>query len=107
MTIYDRISDLCKNRDISVRALEREMEFSYGAIAKWRYHAPSYAKIIKVADFFGVTPGSILGAPDKRQTIQLTADDTALLLIYKELNPTGRQKVREYAADLLSRYSEE
>ena len=107
MTIYDRICVLCKNAGISVRALEREMGFSYGAISKWRYHAPSYTKVIKVADYFGVTPDTILGAPDKRQTIQLTADDTALLLIYKELNPAGRQKVREYAADLLSSYSEE
>ena len=55
MNIYERIRALCQEKGISVRKLEEQLGFSYGSIAKWPDHTPSYEKLKKVADFFNVS----------------------------------------------------
>lgn len=54
MTIYDRVRGLCRGSGISVRELESKLGFSYGSIAKWKDHDPSFVKLQKVATFFAV-----------------------------------------------------
>lgn len=54
MNPYERIKELCAERDISIRNLEESLGFSYGAISKWAVSDPGYAKLEKVANYFGV-----------------------------------------------------
>ena len=52
---YDRIKELCKNRNISIAALEKELGFSNGSIGKMRKSTPSIERLQKIADYFGVS----------------------------------------------------
>lgn len=54
--IYERINTLCKKKHITIAELERQINFSSGSIGKMKYGAsPSSARLVKIADFFGVT----------------------------------------------------
>ena len=106
MTLYDRIKALCAQKGISVRELEKQMGFSYGSVAKWKNHAPSFDKIVKIADFFGVPNEALTGDIKDNQLLWLTPDDSAILFQYRRLNEIGRQKVREYITDLIGQYAE-
>ena len=51
--IYDKIKELCKEKGMSVAAVERKAGLSSGAISKWNNSTPaenlnSVAKILKV-----------------------------------------------------------
>lgn len=56
MNMYETVKSLCAARDMSIRELEYTMGFSYGSIAKWKDHTPAYEKVVKVANFFKVSP---------------------------------------------------
>lgn len=56
MDIYQTIRALCSKKGISVRELEGKMGFSSGSISKWPQHTPAYEKVVKVANFFQVSP---------------------------------------------------
>ena len=60
MTVLENIQTLCKQRDISIPRLEKELGFGNGAIYKWDKNSPSIDKLQKVADYFGVTVDSLL-----------------------------------------------
>ena len=54
MTIYERIKELARVKKISIRELEKQLNFSNGAINKWSSKAPS-DKLEKVANYFNVS----------------------------------------------------
>ena len=56
MDVYETIRNLCAAQGISVRELEKTLGFSTGSISKWRTHSPSYEKVVKVANFFKISP---------------------------------------------------
>ena len=60
MSIYQRIKDLANEKNISIRELEKQLDFSNGAVNKWRKKAPS-DKLEKVANYFDVTTDYLLG----------------------------------------------
>lgn len=60
MSIYQRIKDLANKKNISIRELEKQLNFSNGAVNKWREKAPS-DKLEKVANYFDVTTDYLLG----------------------------------------------
>lgn len=60
MTIYQRVKDLASEKNISIRELEKRLNFSNGAINKWSSKAPS-DKLEKVANFFNVSTDYLLG----------------------------------------------
>lgn len=53
--IYENIMALCKERNISVRTLERETGLGNGVIAGWKQKHPRVDRLLAVADYFGVT----------------------------------------------------
>lgn len=56
MSLLERITVLREQHGgISINKLEKEAGITRGSIAKWDDHAPSYDKVKKVADYFGVT----------------------------------------------------
>lgn len=59
--IFKKISELCKEKGISVAKLERETGISNGTISRWGTSSPTVEKLEKVADYFGVTVDSLLG----------------------------------------------
>ena len=55
MGLYEQIRDIAKSKGYSVNRLEKELGFSNGSISKWRNSTPTYERLQKVADYFGVS----------------------------------------------------
>lgn len=63
--LYENIVTLCKERNISVARLEREVGLGNATIRNWKWSSPSVDKVRDVAKFFGVTVDSLVdGTPD-------------------------------------------
>lgn len=58
--IFDRISDLCAERNISITKLEEETGLGNATIRKWKTSWPNVDKLRRVADYFGVTIDSLI-----------------------------------------------
>ncbi len=62
--LAENVSRLCKERNTSIFALERELGIGNGAIGKWKDGArsPRVETVKKIADYFGVTVDDLLRA---------------------------------------------
>lgn len=60
--LYENVSRLCKERNITFCALERATGLGNGSIWKWgnRTKSPNVSAVKKVADYFGVTVDELL-----------------------------------------------
>lgn len=61
MELLKKIRVLCAEQGISVSKLERECGFSKNSVIKWSKNMPSGDKILRVAQYFGVTVDYLLG----------------------------------------------
>lgn len=52
--IYTRIKDLSKQKNLSIRKVERDCGFSNGTLSKWNNASPSVVLLKKVADYLQV-----------------------------------------------------
>lgn len=75
--MYQKIKELCRNRGISVSALEKSLGFSNGSIAKWATSLPRVDSAIKVANFFGVPVTQLLELQDEEKEQGEIDDDKA------------------------------
>ena len=79
MTTYDVISELCKNRNLAITALERELGFGRGSIGKLRTGNTTLERLQKIADYFGVTVNYLTTCQEdslpKEKSSELTARD--------------------------------
>ena len=72
--MLDRIKDLCKQSNISIAELERNLGFGNGSIRKWDTSSPSISNVLKVADYFDVTIQCIVDEkPLSKEAIELAA----------------------------------
>lgn len=58
--ILENIQALCKERNISISALEKEVKIGNGTIARWGTSFPRVDNLKTVADYFGVTVNDLL-----------------------------------------------
>ena len=64
MSLLSRINVLrSQHGNISINRLEKECGLTRGSMAKWDDHTPSADKILRVANYFGISPGELMGAP--------------------------------------------
>ena len=49
-----KIKELCKSRKMSLRDLEKELQFGCRTVEQWDVHSPSVKKVLKVAKYSGV-----------------------------------------------------
>jgi len=66
MTILRRIQVLCSEFGLNPSKLESELGFGKGTLYKWDKSSPNSDKLIKVAEFFGVSIDWLLGASEFR-----------------------------------------
>lgn len=106
MTILDIIRELCKERKITVTALEEELKFGRGSIYKMETSSPSADKLIKLADYFNTSIDYLVGRSNNRngialEEVGLTRD--TILKLYREYSEklTVDDKVK-LAQDILS-----
>ena len=58
--VLDEIRRLCKEQNITVADLEKNVGLSNGAVGKWANSSPRVDSLKAVADFFGVTVDDLL-----------------------------------------------
>jgi len=55
MNLVEKIQQLADMKSVKISAIERELDFGRSSIYKWNKNSPSIDKLIKVADYFGVS----------------------------------------------------
>ena len=103
--MYDRIKLLCKKHRIYVKDLEAVLGFGVNTMNKWDSISPSIDKVIKVADYFGVSLDEICGrscseipnsseSGDKTTFADfgsMTAEENRILELFRSLNEEGQE----------------
>lgn len=78
--LLDTVTELCKERGITIKTLEKELKFGNGTIRRWDTSKPAISAVVKVACYFDVSVDYLLGLSSYRQhdTQNLTASDLGL-----------------------------
>ena len=108
LKVYERIIDLCHQRNISVRALERDLGFSNGQIKLMRDSKISSERLLAIAEYFGTTMEYLLtGVEPKYYTNNETAqiaeaifENHDLYALFYEAKDASSDKVN-FAAEML------
>lgn len=61
MNTYERIRDLAKEKNISIRQLEIDFGYSNGYLASWKRQNSNPKELIRLADYFNVSVDYLLG----------------------------------------------
>ena len=80
MDIYDKILELCNERNISFREVERSVGIGHGSINRWHNQMPKADTLQKVANYFGVGISYLLGETDDRNS-EVAIDDEELCML--------------------------
>ncbi len=59
--LFNTVKNLCNIKGVSIKQMERDLEFSPGMIYKWNSSRPTTDKIIKLALYFDVSTDYLLG----------------------------------------------
>ncbi|WP_422389725.1 helix-turn-helix domain-containing protein [Candidatus Enterococcus clewellii] len=73
--LFDRVKELAKKRDKSLKDVALELGFSENALYKWQSQSPKAETLQKVADYFDVSTDYLLGRTDKKHYYDLTEKD--------------------------------
>lgn len=59
--LYERIIELCAEKGISRRQLQRDLNMSSGSLYKWKTSIPNAGLLKKAADYFNVSTDYLVG----------------------------------------------
>ena len=103
MSIYEKIKELCSEKNVTVTGLERELGFSRGSLCKIDTHKPSAEKLGKIANYFGVQADWLCGTFEvEKIEPNLDMRQQRLLMYYNSLNNLGKDKILDYVGDLVA-----
>lgn len=108
LKVYDRIIDLCHQRNISVRSLERELGFSNGQIKIMRDSKISSERLLAIATYFGTSMEYLLTGvepeyytnPETARIAQRIFDDPSQRILFdasEDLSPEDALFLAEMA----------
>lgn len=60
MTFYERIKQLCKNKGVSIKEMERSIDLAENNAVKWKTRMPSSANLLALSEYFGVSTDYLL-----------------------------------------------
>ncbi len=60
MSVLEKIQNLCKENDITISQLEKELQFGRGTLYKWANSSPTSDKLLKVAQYFSISVDYLL-----------------------------------------------
>lgn len=67
-SIYDKVVELCEEKDISQRQLQRDLNLSVSTISRWKVSTPRQDTLQAVADYFNVSTDYLTGRTKYRNT---------------------------------------
>lgn len=89
--VYEKIKELCKEKHISVNALEQELGFAKGSLCKIDKNKPSSTKLQKIADYFGVQIDYLTGVSEFKTMMEALKhfdDITDLSALHADIKET-------------------
>lgn len=96
MTLYERITQKCKENGLTIKALETKAGFPNATIRKWEKQKPSYDKVVIIADCLNVTLNwLILG----KEEGELTEEEQELINLYRQADARGKRSILRTAQD--------
>lgn len=105
MDFYVRISELCKEKGVSMAAVARKIGLSNSATTYWkRGSIPKGDTLQKLADYFGVSIDSLLGNADDDAEFLMRMKEgefhTQMNTAFFELNFTGKKEAARRVEEL-------
>ena len=97
MTIVERIKEKCKEKNTSMNALEKQLNFGNGAIRLWDSKTPGSDKVILVAKKLDVSLDWLLTGKEPED---LTLDERKLVDLYRSTNDIGQPLAMKHAEDI-------
>lgn len=58
--MFERVKELCEERNISIRELERQLGYSRNTLYSLKNQTPGIDKVVKIADYFNVSTDYLL-----------------------------------------------
>lgn len=85
------LKELCAENNTNFSRVEKAIGIGNGQLARWGKSSPSIESASKVADFFNVSLDYLAG----RETPEpkLTADETELLQLFRQMSDKERQRL--------------
>lgn len=74
MYIYNKISALCKNKNITIKDLEQKLNLSNGIIGKWKNSSPNVKYLLMIAEYFQVDINELCYKIDNEEDQRLLAN---------------------------------
>lgn len=95
---WDNFYNLCMQKNIKPNKVAKDLEFSNATVTIWKKGSqPTAEKIIKIADYFGITTDKLLG---REQTPPGTdPDEMQLLTNYRATDQKGKDRI-QYSAEV-------
>lgn len=87
--LFEKIQELCKSKNITIAALERECGLGNATIKKWGTSIPSGDRLAKVADYFHVSVDYLLGREQTTAHSSFDNIDGVYLSYAKEAQDSG------------------
>lgn len=94
---------LSKERKISIRKLEEDLDYGNGTIRRWETTSPGIDKVEKVADYFDVSTDYLLGRKptesSSKETLPTDLDeilDNMMSFDGKPMTENDREAIRAY-----------
>lgn len=83
MDILGRVQELCTENNITIKQLERDLGFSTSSIRRWTQSSPAADRLVKVANYFGVSVDYLTGGTDIRTPIDKVLSDDDIITIQR------------------------
>lgn len=97
---YDRFIELCNKKGVKPTPVVVELGLSSSNASQWKKGSTPRPDILqKIADYFDVTVGYLVGSEEKEKPAVTT--DSELIPGYSDLSEENKAKTREYIALLL------
>lgn len=101
----EKVKQICKERKIPISKIERDLGFSNGYIARLKKGTFPANRLIKIADYLGVSVGFLVNdtnvfVAEKTAPYNMsyqTEDEQDLIINYRALNHSGQERLLEYS----------
>ena len=116
MILYEKIQTLCKEHKVSIRKLERDLDFGNNTIGKWKTSTPNADKLQKVADYFNVSTEYLLTGkekeggeeyylnPDARDMAQFLFDNPEYKVLFDASRKVKKEDI-QFVKEMMDRMS--
>lgn len=91
----DIIKKLCKDKGITVKALEQQLGFSEKSVFKWDINSPSVEKVAAVADYFGVSVDYLLERESKEQALQRAFERPGMRMLFSVTEDCSAEEIEQ------------